>query len=336
MRDAALAIMTLGLSRFWTTTAQRRRLWSSIVIDGRPLAYVGSPVDLAVPVAFAVTGALVTIAVWLSMQGGQIQAIQVPDLRSPGRLIFTLPLLILLGNARYRARNFVLRRTVYAGGPLHMKGRAIFYGLRHFVATLITAPSLGWALPARTVMLHRHLVTHTEIAGQTMTFTPKLGHLYRRFAPFWFGLWGIYLGTIVTLTIVAGEKIVAAQKALTAPAFAASEWGMVIAIAATGLGAFAWLTALYQADVSAHLWRATAWNGAHFDLRLTRRAHAVLLLQTVGISVLSFGLLTNWAEGRFMRRITEALAVLPSPASAASVELTEAQPIALRMAAATA
>ena len=56
LRGALLLIVTLGIYRFWLTNDIRRFLWANTEIDGRPLEYSGTAIELlhGFLVAFAI------------------------------------------------------------------------------------------------------------------------------------------------------------------------------------------------------------------------------------------------------------------------------------------
>lgn len=316
-RDAALAFVTLGVSRFWTTTAHRRRLWSSVSIDGARLAYTGTALDLALPAIFAVIGAgLVIVFAYdriveiFDLKGG----FRLPTLQQLGghRLLYMIPLLMLIGMARYRARNFLLHRVVLAGRTARMTGRPVWFGPRHLVSTLAIGPTLGWVMPARTVWLATRLVRETELGGHRMTFEPRYGVLYRAFAAAWLGVAAIYLAMNVALSIAVGPKIVAAVTARSLPTFTLGEWAAVAGIAIAGALAIAVLVALYVRREEQLLWSMSGWRGLAFRFDMSRRAYLWLVFSNAALLLWSLGALKQVAVTRSLRAHTLALRIEPA------------------------
>lgn len=313
-RDAILAFATFGISRFWTTTAHRRRLWSSVVIDGRRLAYTGTPMDLALPAIFAVLGALFVVVFAYDRivdLFGMRDGFRLPTFVQLGgkRLFYLVPLLTLIGMARYRARNFLLNRVVLAASHGRMTGRPIWFGPRHLVTTLAIGPTLGWILPARTVWLTSVLVRETEIAGHRLSFEPRYGDVYRAFALSWFGVAAVYLAMNVALAIVAGSKIVTAVEARALPAFTFGEWAMVGLIISLAVGAIAVLAAAYVARETQLLWAMTGWRGLRFRFAMTRLAYLRLVFANAVLLALSLGALKQVVVSRTLKAHTLALRI---------------------------
>ena len=46
IRGAVLLLLTLGIYRFWLATDVRRFLWSNTEVDGEPLEYAGTALEL--------------------------------------------------------------------------------------------------------------------------------------------------------------------------------------------------------------------------------------------------------------------------------------------------
>jgi uncharacterized membrane protein YjgN (DUF898 family) len=315
-RDAMLAFATLGISRFWTTTAYRRRLWSSVVIDGQRLAYTGTPMDLALPAIFAVLGAVLVfvfaydrIADLFGMRDG----FRLPTFAELGgqRLFYLIPLLTLIGMARYRARNFLLNRLVLAASSGRMTGRPVWFGPRHLVTTLAIGPTLGWILPARSVWLTSVLVRETEIAGHRLSFEPRCGALYRAFALSWLGVAAVYLAMNVALAIIAGSKIVTAVETRSLPAFTLGEWATVLLIVSLAVGAIAALSAAYMARETQLLWAMTSWRGLRFRFEMTRLAYLRLVFANAALLAFTLGALKQVAVSRMLKAHTLALRIEP-------------------------
>src|SRR4051794_18299546 len=109
LRGYLLMIPTIGLYRFWQATWKRRFYWQNTVIDGDPLEYTGTPLQLLAGFFFALAFFLpIYLALfYLSMQD--------TDLVLLGYLTIGTVVWFLAGYAVYRARDFRLSRTLWRG-----------------------------------------------------------------------------------------------------------------------------------------------------------------------------------------------------------------------------
>ena len=111
--NAILKIVTLGVYQFWGKTEVRKRIWSAVRIDGEPLEYTGTGMEMF-------KGFLFVFAIVL------IPALLIPLVlvfaagpNSPALVIYQLVayvvFLYLFGVAVYRAQRYRLTRTRWRG-----------------------------------------------------------------------------------------------------------------------------------------------------------------------------------------------------------------------------
>ena len=182
LRGYLLMLPTLGLYRFWLTTAKRRFYWQNTVIGDDRLEYTGSAVQLLVGFMFAI-GVFLPIYIvffYLSFQSSTIAAI--------GYGAAALLLWFLSGYAIYRGRDFRLSRTLWRGVRFDQKGSAIGYAVRRFFWSLLVLVTAGLAFPFMAGNLWRYRYTHTWFGDRQFSFTGSwktvAGPFYRAWAVF--------------------------------------------------------------------------------------------------------------------------------------------------------
>jgi uncharacterized membrane protein YjgN (DUF898 family) len=159
VRGNFLVWVTLGIYRFWFATEMRRFLWSHTQIGGESAEYTGRGIELFLGFLIAIA---VLVPIYVVMVG---VSLVLPGLESLGFLV-----LILLGQfAIYRARRYLLTRTVFRGVRLHQSGSALSYAFRAVGWWILIILTLGLAYPWAQANLERYKMRHTffgDLAGR--------------------------------------------------------------------------------------------------------------------------------------------------------------------------
>jgi uncharacterized membrane protein YjgN (DUF898 family) len=178
-----LSIVTLGFYRFWAKTNVRKHIWSSVHINGEPLEYTGTgmelfkgflmvffclilPYILAVTAAHFVQGPESPIAI--ALQGA-----------------FFLAIYVLWGFAIYKARKFQLSRTNWRGIRGTLVGNAMIYSLLYFGSILAKSMSAGWATPVMNTVLAEQITNDMRFGDAAFKFKGRAGPLYPTYALCW-------------------------------------------------------------------------------------------------------------------------------------------------------
>jgi uncharacterized membrane protein YjgN (DUF898 family) len=182
--NAILSVLTLTIYRFWARTRVRRHVWSCVRINGEPLEYTGTGMELFLGalIVFFVIGlpvVLVNIAIHLLLGPEHWLLIALPG-------FLTLFFLLLYGMAIYRARRYRLSRTLWRGIRGTLVGSSWAYTIRHFGALLLKIVTLGWATPAMNLMLESRITNEMQFGNQSFRFSGSAAPLYRKFALCWF------------------------------------------------------------------------------------------------------------------------------------------------------
>jgi uncharacterized membrane protein YjgN (DUF898 family) len=298
-REALLVLLTLGLYRCWVRTRLRQRIWSSVTIDGRPLAYTGTVRDLLVPALAALSGLLaVVIAVIV------IKMLAVPRPRltpSPWRLLVTIPLVYMLGLAAWRHRGFLLARTCLAGREGRLDGGRHAFAAIHLLTMLAMPLTLGWVMPWRQVALQRRLIEGMGIGPHRFTFEGSARRLLGRFAVAWAGVIAVYLGAVLMVAFTMGPKIIAARDAGTWPALDGRELLIAVAIGFAAAVAIGLLCAWYRIGVWRALVAATRLDGRPLRLEAATGEYLALVIGNTLLRAGSLLLLSPAADLRHAR-----------------------------------
>jgi uncharacterized membrane protein YjgN (DUF898 family) len=128
-------IITLGVYGFWGRTEVRKRVWSSVHLNGEPLAYTGTGKELFL--GFLIVFALVLVPT-LALT---LVALVAFGPNSAGYTVLQIAMgmtfLLLGGVASYRARRYRLARTAWRGIRGSLEGSSWTYGLTSFWLTML-------------------------------------------------------------------------------------------------------------------------------------------------------------------------------------------------------
>jgi uncharacterized membrane protein YjgN (DUF898 family) len=173
-RGAGLEFVTLGFYRFWLLTDIRRHLWANTVVDGDAAEYTGRGRELLI-------GFLVALAILVPIYLGYF-LIGLEAERS--QAFASIPLIAffyLFGQfAIYRARRYRLTRTVWRGVRFWMKGSGWIYALQASLWGVLTALTLGLALPWRTAALERYKMRHSFYGDLQGSFEGRGWEFFKR------------------------------------------------------------------------------------------------------------------------------------------------------------
>jgi len=173
-RGAALELVTLGFYRFWLLTDIRRHLWSNTLVDGDAAEYTGRGKELLI-------GFLVALAILVPIYLGYLLI----GLEAEHYQAFaSIPLFLffyLFGQfAIFRARRYRLTRTIWRGVRFWMTGSGWIYALQASLWGLLSAVTLGLALPWRTAALERYKMRHSYYGDLQGSFEGRGWEFFKR------------------------------------------------------------------------------------------------------------------------------------------------------------
>lgn len=205
--NALLNIITLTLWRFWGRTRVRRYLWSTTTVNGTPLEYTGSGLELFR--SFIVVMLFVLLPIYAVMFAGQLLLPPEQFMLYFGLAYIPIILLFswLLGVAVWVARRYRLSRTTWRGIRLGQSGSANRYAWASVGYSILTSLTLGWFAPAAEMRLTRMLWADT-FYGDRRFSVPQgdeglAGPTYGAFALAWIsGLLGYFAFIAVYMVLV--------------------------------------------------------------------------------------------------------------------------------------
>lgn len=143
LKNGLLNLVTLTLYRFWGKTEVRRRLWSSIHLNGEPLEYTGRGVELFLGFLFAL--GVIALPFLLFVFAAQFFP---PAIAGLSVLLLYVFMGYLVGFGRFTAFRYLASRTVWRGVRFHLKGSANAYAWKFLGYIGLSVISGGWFWPA--------------------------------------------------------------------------------------------------------------------------------------------------------------------------------------------
>jgi uncharacterized membrane protein YjgN (DUF898 family) len=206
LRGALLLMVTLGLYRFWLTNDIRRFLWANTEIDGRPLEYSGTAIELlhGFLVAFAIILPIYTLYF--------ITALELSGYSKPLTYIAIAILVCLSQYGIYLARRYRLTRTVFRGLRFHQTGSALDYSIHAVFWWGLTALTLGFAYPFARAALERFKLGNTFYGDLQGRFEADGWSLFVRIFPMWLAVLVPALVTFASLAPIRWTTLFAATR----------------------------------------------------------------------------------------------------------------------------
>ena len=309
-----LTIVTLGIYHFWAKTEVRRRLVSSIRINGEPMEYTGTGKELFL--GFLIIFAVILLPVLVIVVGAQL-------VLGPAAGAVLLPIygffFYLYGVAVYRARRYRRSRLRWRGVRGALVGNSWSYGWGSLWSSLLLGITWGWITPWRDNYLHRRVTNDTRFGDRPFHYSGTAGPLYPTYALAW-------IGTLIGFVIVAGIGF-AVLYPFTQPIFAAvqaatgtdgqTDWKspeimaqlpLILKLAAAAYGflilygilaGFLWN--LYYAREFSYFVAQTKLEGLNFGLKVSGWSMVWLFLSNTLMSMLTLTILSPVAEARVAR-----------------------------------
>jgi len=323
--NTLLMILTLGIYGFWGRTEVRRRIWSSVRLNGEPLRYTGTGKELMLGflVVFGVVlfpVLAITVAVIITF-GPESMAARVVQ------FALYVVFFFLVGMAVYRARRYRLSRTNWRGIRGTMIGSSLRYALIAFATVILYPLTIGWIAPWRANMLQRRLTRETVFGNQQLGYDGTSGPLYARYAVVWIGTIAILAGAGFAIFGMLGPKLLSLAEAAASGAppvqLTAREIASVLGILFGAFCLWSIVSAWYRASMANHFARSTTYQAARFSLAIGPGGLIWLFLSNLFLIVFTLGILRPVAEARMARYLVERMR-LNGPVDLAEIAQSEA------------
>ncbi|MGH8783223.1 YjgN family protein [Paraburkholderia sp.] len=181
LKNLLLTIVTLGIYRFWATTAMRRYVWSRMRFQDERFEYTGTGGELFKGFLLAL-GVLIGSIIVAEILGYVLHALT-------GSLILSLlPLfalyvliIVFAGGAFFSAQRYRLSRTLWCGIRGGMTGSMLQYGWHVLLYGLGIVFTLGQLAPWTTVRLAERRINASSFGSEPFRFQGRAGTLYKTF-----------------------------------------------------------------------------------------------------------------------------------------------------------
>ncbi|HHY50888.1 MAG TPA: DUF898 domain-containing protein [Alphaproteobacteria bacterium] len=294
LRGYLLMVPTVGIYRFWVTTLKRRFYWQHTVIDGEPLEYTGTAMQLLIGFLFALAFFLPVYITFFYL------STQAPEIALIGYAVVGVVLWFLSGYAIYRARDFRLSRTLWRGIRFDQRGNAWAYALRRFLWSIAVVLSAGLLYPFMASSLWRYRYNNSWYGDRQFRWT---GSWKTIAGPYYLTYVTLVAATVAAIVAVgAGPSVVIDGVPMPSPA----GWGWFLLV-----GLLAFLAWFYFRSREATRMFSEVWLG-EARARVKVRARALLgqfvlyVLALIGVSVLLAAVAGIIAAGLFTGAISQA------------------------------
>jgi uncharacterized membrane protein YjgN (DUF898 family) len=197
---AALELITFGFYRFWLATDIRRHLWSHTSVGGDAPEYTGRGRELLIGFLFALA---ILVPIYIAYA---VVTIEVERFKAYASIPLVLFFYLFGQFAIYRARRYRLTRTVWRGVRFWMDGSGWAYALRAAGWTLLTALTLGAALPWREASLERYKMRHCHYGDLAGSFEGRGSEFFKLGWKLWLWAWSPFILGLVLAVATGGHK----------------------------------------------------------------------------------------------------------------------------------
>lgn len=311
LRNLLLTIITVGIYRFWATTAMRRYVWSRMRFQDERFEYTGTGGELfkgfliAVGVLFGLIIVSEILAYVLHLITGSFVVAFIPVIA-----VYVL-IIVFAAGAYFSAQRYRLSRTSWCGIRGGMTGSMLAYGVRALLYGLGCIVTLGQLIPWTTVRLAERRINASSFGSETFRFQGRAGTVYAVFVVSFIGMvaWFAVTGWLFLRPAI---MQMAAHRGGFPHAEPASPHAMVSLVAFYVLfivGALL-LRCYYFAQVSQHiLGNTTLGSQLRFGTSITGKRLLAISASNLAIVVFTLGLGFPLALHRALQFVSNTLLV---------------------------
>ncbi len=181
--NLALTIITLGIYRFWGKAKYRRYLWGHTYLDGDPLEYRGTGLELFFGAILVILLVSIPFGVLSFVMGALFGDPQTGLAITQGVLI--LLVYYLIGVGQYRSWRYMLSRTSWRGIRSGMTEQGFGFGAFNFGLQLVQLVTLGLATPWVSVARWNRLTRDVRIGNLALRSAADHRPLWGKFLLVW-------------------------------------------------------------------------------------------------------------------------------------------------------
>ncbi|MEQ5843882.1 YjgN family protein [Paraburkholderia acidicola] len=308
IKNLLLTIVTVGIYRFWATTALRRYVWSRMRFQDERFEYTGTGGELFKGFLLAM-GILIGSMIVAFVLSGILRGL------TGSVVLGVLPIIalyaviaIFAAGAYFSAQRYRLSRTVWCGIRGGMTGSMIRYGVQTLLYGLLCIVTLFQAAPWMTVRLAELRINASSFGSEPFRFQGQAGPLYKAFLVSFIGIvvWAVLLGFFFAKPALA---LFAAELGRTRQVPPQAAVGLVAFYLLFIVGALL-MRCYYVAKVSQHIvGNTTLGTQLRFGTSITGQRLLVIVISNLAIVVFTLGLGFPIALNRVMHFIADTLLV---------------------------
>ncbi len=321
VRNLSLAVLTLGIYRFWGKTLIRRYLWNHTRFMDEALEYTGTGRELFL--GFIIVAAVLAVASVAYQLLDVIALMILPTLGVALNILLVLGILPLMGIALYRARRYRLSRTLWRGIRGAQTGSPGRYGLTYLAYWVLNVLSAGWTYPWMRMKLMRQIIDNSWFGDRRFKIDGGSRELYGPFAVAW--------AIVFLALVVAGSVILLAmfmariefeQIDQISPTIVVIMILPVLFVILSFIVGVTW----YRSCEYAYIVSSTRYEGLSFELDITFGSLLWLVVGNTLIRTFSFGLGTPFVLLRTARYACNRLTIRGEADFEAIRQSSEARP----------
>ena len=273
--NLALAILTLGIYRFWGRTRIRRYVWSQTSLLGEPLEYTGRGIELFLGFLFAlvliygpIVGMYFGLDVELPDPGEELGGAKLGKLVVfIAVVLLATPILVLFYYvALFAAYRYRIGRTSWLGIRGGMEGSAWRYGFLGLGLGFLNVLTLGWTKPWADSVVFKYRLGRTWFGNGKFESGLDAEGLYSRYALAWIGTAGAVGAMIAGLAAVGLGGQATDHRVAVDPV---RMQVIVIAIELTPLIVYQLLICAYKAALIRNIARTLTYGSVRFRADVT-------------------------------------------------------------------
>ena len=324
LKNLVLALLTLGLYRFWGRTRLRRYLWSHTSVFGDRFEYRGTGLEMffgfltGLGLLLLIAGIGVGLYEW-SGEDNPLSEVGLDDTLSWGFIILGVPLLYV---AQYGSLRYRLTRTSWRGIHGRLEGSAWRFGALYTGLTIANLLSAYLLLPVLQTQSARYQLRNARLGTAPVEFAGTPGDIYGRYIGYYFLNIAAWVGVSIVVAFAIGayfsEQIPSLEKFLEQLGQLELKAILLIALALL-LGYLVFSIMIlpvrcwYEAFLLRYLVSRTRLSGMLFVTAVgTRQMWGYLVLNYL-IILLTIGIGFPWVLHRTMRLITDQLWIYGAP-----------------------
>lgn len=246
--NGLMTLATVGVYSFWGRTEIRRRMWACVRLDGEPLVYHGTGMELFK--GFAAALLIVLLPIFLLSTTLVVvygQASQSWALWQTGLFVIVYPVLKSL--AMYRARRYRLARTSWRGIRGSLAGSPSEFAFLSWATSLLYPITLGWIAPWRAIYVQRFLIGDTMLGDRRLKFVGSTTKPYLTFSLLWVGTAILIFLSVYGIGMIIGSQFSQLKTPADWARITTQQWIKVAGVVVSALFVWSLISSFYRSTL---------------------------------------------------------------------------------------